>query len=108
MLLDLLRGLWLLRSPLLRRRLGELRMQEETVEALRQKFGARIDSAVVLHGVEKLLLGRDCYVSKGTVLATGDELNGFGTLAVGARTYVGEYNNLRASGGGDIVIGDRK
>ncbi|HEY0160848.1 MAG TPA: acyltransferase [Thermoanaerobaculia bacterium] len=106
MLLDLLRGLWLLRSPLLRRRLGELRVHEEQVEELRRRFGARIDSDVVLHGTEHLRLGRNCLIAKGTVLATGDPLNGFGTLSIGANTYVGEYNNLRASAGGEIVIGD--
>lgn len=106
MLLDLLRGLWLLRSALLRRRLGELRVQEERVEELRRRFGARIDSDVVLHGADGLVLGRDCLIGKGTVLATGDALNGFGSLSIGARTYVGEYNNLRASAGGDVVIGD--
>ena len=106
MLLDLLRGLWLLRSPVLRRRLGELRVQEERIEALRTKWNARIDSDVVLHGTEGLTLGRNCFIARGTILATGDPLNGFGTLAIGANTYVGEYNNLRASAGGDVVIGD--
>jgi acetyltransferase-like isoleucine patch superfamily enzyme len=106
MLLDLLRGLWLLRSPLLRRRLGELRAHEERLEALRMKWSARIDSDVVLHGTDGLTLGRNCLIARGTILATGDPLNGFGTLAIGANTYVGEYNNLRASAGGDVVIGD--
>jgi acetyltransferase-like isoleucine patch superfamily enzyme len=106
MLLDLLRGLWLLRSPLLRRRLGELRAHEEAVEALRRRFDARIDSEVVLHGIENLRIGRNSLIGKGTVLATGDPLNGFGTLSIGANTYVGEYNNLRASAGGDVTIGD--
>lgn len=106
MLLDLLRGLWLLRSPLLRRRLGELRAHEETVDELRVRFGARIDSDVVLHGTENLRIGRNSLIGKGTVLATGDQLNGFGTLSIGANTYVGEYNNLRASAGGDVIVGD--
>jgi acyl-[acyl carrier protein]--UDP-N-acetylglucosamine O-acyltransferase len=106
MLLDLLRGLWLLRSPLLRRRLGELRAHEEQVEELRRHFSARIESEVVLHGPEHLILGRNCLIAKGTILATGDPLNGFGTLSIGANTYVGEYNNLRASAGGDVTIGD--
>ena len=106
MLTDLLRGLWLLRSPLLRRRLGELRAHEELVEELRRRFGARIDSEVVLHGPEHLRIGRNSLIGKGTVLATGDVLNGFGTLSIGANTYVGEYNNLRASAGGDVIVGD--
>jgi acetyltransferase-like isoleucine patch superfamily enzyme len=106
MLLDLLRGLWLLRRPLLRRRLGEILAQEQAVEGLRIRFAARVESGVVLHGPEHLILGRNCLIAKGTILATGDPLNGFGTLSIGARTYVGEYNNLRASAGGDVVIGD--
>ncbi len=105
-MLDILRALKLLRSPLLRRRLGELRAHEEAIEALRLKFGAFVHSGVVLHGTENLRIGRGAHVSKGTVLATGDPLNGFGTLSIGERTYVGEYNNLRASKEGDVLVGD--
>lgn len=105
-MLDILRALKLLRSPLLRRRLAELRSQEEAIEALRQQSGAFVHSEAVLHSGGELRIGRGAYVAKGTVLATGDPLNGFGTLSIGARTYVGEYNNLRASKGGDVLIGE--
>jgi carbonic anhydrase/acetyltransferase-like protein (isoleucine patch superfamily) len=104
-MLEILRALRLLRSPLLRRRLGELRDAEEQIEALRRRFGARIDSEVVLHPGGELLLGKGSYIGRGTVLATGDALNGFGTIAIGDRTYLGEYNNLRSTAGGDIRIG---
>ena len=105
-MLDVLRALRLLCSPLLRRRLDELRAQEETIEELRRRFDARIDSEVVLHAGGELTIGRGAFIARGTVLITGDQLNGFGTLSIGARTYVGEYNNLRASKGGDVIIGD--
>ena len=108
MLLDLLRGAWLLRSPLLRRRLGELRAHEEQLESLRTRFGAKIHSDVVLHGVDQgtLDLAKGAILEKGTIVALGDPLNGYGTIAIGARTWVGEYNNLRASAGCDLTIGE--
>lgn len=105
---SMLRALWLLRSPLLLRRLGEIRAREEQIEELRRMSGAQLDSDLVLHGLGsgELRIGPDAYIAKGTVLATGDALNGFGTVEIGARTYVGEYNNLRASAGADVRIGD--
>jgi acetyltransferase-like isoleucine patch superfamily enzyme len=105
---SMLRSLWLLRSPLLRRRLGEMLTRERLVDTLRRESSAQIDSEVVLHGIERgvLRIGRESFIGRGTVLATGDALNGFGSVLIGARTYVGEYNNLRASAGGDVQIGD--
>jgi acetyltransferase-like isoleucine patch superfamily enzyme len=43
-------------------------------------------------------------VSDGTILSCGDERNGHGRIEVGANTWIGQYNNLRA-GGGTIRIG---
>src|SRR6185436_12708851 len=37
-------------------------------------------------------------------LSFGDEANGYGRIIAGERTWIGQYNNLRA-GGGDIQIG---
>jgi acetyltransferase-like isoleucine patch superfamily enzyme len=53
----------------------------------------------------QLQLDRGVRVEKGCVLALGDEFNGYGRLAIGERTWVGQYNNFRLSGGTHIAIG---
>jgi acetyltransferase-like isoleucine patch superfamily enzyme len=66
----------------------------------------RIADTVQVAGWKPSLLSLEEGVSlgHGTILAFGDETNGFGHISIGEKTWLGEYNNLR-SGGGNITIG---
>jgi acetyltransferase-like isoleucine patch superfamily enzyme len=103
----LLGGLRLLGSPELQ---GSLRRLQRTAALLSQvrtsSPGARISASVIVLGYRDGLLQLEpgVHVREGTVLAFGDKSNGFGRISIGARTWIGQYNNLRA-GGGDILIG---
>jgi acetyltransferase-like isoleucine patch superfamily enzyme len=102
-----LRGFALLRYPELVRDLGERRFELLELQQVRQHSPlARIDRHVKLIGYKpsRLNLGPQAHVCDGSVLAFGDETNGFGAIEVGAHTWIGQYNNLRA-GGGSITIG---
>ena len=103
-----LRGLALLRHPETIRYLGERRLEQAVLNEIRAEFPtARISDKVELIGYEKarLDLGERAQVGGGTILAFGDEANGFGRIRIGAQSWVGQYNNLRACEAGDIVIG---
>ncbi|AIE74669.1 MULTISPECIES: acyltransferase [unclassified Synechocystis] len=105
---DLLRGIWQLRDPLLVRDLGERRFHLAQIHALRQQFPqAKLSSDITLinHQPQRLTLTGSVTISENTILAFGDDLNGYGNIVIGDRTWIGQYNNLR-SGGGNIVIGE--
>lgn len=107
-LLSLLRGVWLLRRPLAIRLLGDLTSQAEQFEAIRAAYPrAFIHAEATLFGwrPERLSLDEGVRIEKGTMLAFGDDLNGFGDLHIGPRTWIGPYNNLRLAGDGRIMIG---
>lgn len=103
-----LRGLALLRRPEVLNHLGQRRLEILKIREIRRLFPtAKVSEDVELAGYEtgRLDLGELASVCRGTVLAFGDETNGFGRIRLGARTWLGQYNNLRACEGGDIVIG---
>ncbi|MGQ0800754.1 MAG: acyltransferase [Pseudomarimonas sp.] len=107
-MLNWLRGIGLLRHPELVRFLGERLQQQRLLQVIRSRHrGARVDAEVRLYNyaAERLSLGAGSSVSHGTILAFGDGHNGFGSIRIGERSWVGQYNNLRA-GGGDVVIGN--
>ena len=107
-LTEFLKTLALLRHPEVRSALGELRFRRQLVDAVRTRHvGAKVADTVHLVGYEpaRLALDPGSSVGLGTILAFGDETSGFGRITVGAGTWIGEYNNLRACGGGDIVVG---
>jgi acetyltransferase-like isoleucine patch superfamily enzyme len=98
----------LLRYPELVKDLGERRFHLQKIQAIRSQFpDCRISPDIVLAGFELkfLALGSHVTLSAGTVLAFGDQTNGFGRIQVGNNTWIGQYNNLRAAGG-DIVMGN--
>ena len=104
-----LRGLWLLRHPELVRDLGERRLHLREIADIRRRFcDTKIHSDVELIAYEpqRLQLGSGVSVCGGTVLAFGDETNGFGRIDVGSGTWIGQYNNLRACGDGNIEMGE--
>lgn len=101
------RGLWILRDPILVRDLGERRFHLHRIREIESKHvGCRIDPNIQLisYRSDRLHLESNATISAGTIVAFGDEHNGFGSISVGERTWIGQYNNLRA-GGGDICIG---
>lgn len=104
-----LRGLALLRYPELVYDLGERRFHLLKVAEIRRRFPeARVDRNVTLisYAPSRLELGTKATLSSGAVLAFGDETNGLGRIIVGSGTWVGQFNNLRASGDADIRIGN--
>ncbi|TWU05959.1 acyltransferase [Stieleria varia] len=106
-MLNWIRGLALLRFPEIVRDLGERRFHLQRIEEIQSSAsGCKIDRDIRMIGYRKDLcdLSDRVNICGGTILAFGDELNGFGRISIGAETWIGEYNNLRA-GGGDIVIG---
>lgn len=87
--------------------MGERRLQLLQLRDLGQRFPqTRLGSQVRLLAYEtaRLTLGQSVTVCDGSVLSFGDETNGRGTITIGERSWIGQYNNLRA-GGGDIRIG---
>lgn len=103
---SIVRGLALLRYPEVVRDLGERRFHVHAVEKLRSRFpNAKISMEIRLLScdADALELGDRVTIEVGTLLSTGDN-NGGGRLSIGANTWIGQYNNLRA-GGGDIRIG---
>lgn len=104
----LFRGLRLLRHPALVRRLGDLWRAEEIVEGLRMRNpGARISSETIFEGLEqgKVSLADGVQIERGSLFALGEPHNGYGSLVVGPRTYIGSNNNFRFGGGAEIRIG---
>ncbi|MCU1227787.1 MAG: Chloramphenicol acetyltransferase [Acidobacteria bacterium] len=107
-MLTFFRGLRILRHPELIRRLGEIRSTELELEELRRRNpGARISSDALIDSWREgtLHLAPGSQVERGTILNLGDALNGYGTLIVGERTWIGQNNNLRLAGGTTIRIG---
>ena len=110
MIVRWLRGLALLRHPELVRELGELRFRLLRLAEIRRRFPtSKISRDVELVGFEpsRLDLGPSVTICGGAILAFGDELNGYGTIRIGAGTWIGQYNNLRACGDGNIEIGEQ-
>jgi acetyltransferase-like isoleucine patch superfamily enzyme len=107
-LLTFLRGLRLLRHPELIRRLGEIRSAEAEIDELRRRNpGAKISSDAIIDAWREgtLRLAPGSQVERGTMLNLGDAHNGYGTLIVGERTWIGPYNNIRLAAGATIRIG---
>jgi acetyltransferase-like isoleucine patch superfamily enzyme len=106
-IVNVLRGLALLRSPELLRDLRERKQHLQTLEEIRLAFpSCKLKSSVVLigYGATRLQMGSGVSISEGTVLAFGDDQNGYGKLTVADGTWIGQYNNIRM-GAGDVVIG---
>jgi len=104
-----LRGLAMLRHPEVRLALGEMRFRRRELKQIVSQFpDSKVDMSVHCYGYHSglLNLGAHTSISAGSILAFGDESNGFGAIRIGIGTWVGQYNNLRASGDADIVIGD--
>ena len=107
-LLTFFRGLRILRRKELVRRLGEMLSAEIEIEEIRRRNpGAKISSDVVVDGWPQgtLELATGSQVERGTLLNLGDPHNGFGSIRIGERTWIGPYNNFRSAAGTSIRIG---
>jgi len=106
---NLFRSFSLLRHPEVRKSLGEMRFRQILLAEIKKKYpGAKLDDGIewVAYEQNRLILGERVSICHGCILAFGDEQNGFGEIHIGSDTWIGQYNNLRASGfGGDIKIG---
>lgn len=102
------RGLRLLRHPALVHRLGEMQAAASDIDEIRRANpGALVSSEAIVEGWRGgvLQLAAGAQIERGTILNLGDAHNGFGTLIVGARTWIGQYNNIRLADGATIRIG---
>jgi len=106
---NFLRAIALLRYPETLRFLGEKRLELLELGGIRKAYPtAKLADGLVItaYQPERLHLGEHASLCSGTVLAFGDESNGYGRISIGDGTWIGQYNNLRACGDGDIRIGN--
>ena len=62
------------------------------------------DTIVLGYHSERLIASK-ARVSQGTILSFGDDHTGYGSISIGENTWIGQYNNLRASEHAPVVIG---
>jgi len=103
-----LRALALLRHPEVLRFLGEKRLEILLLDEIRKanpSLKLASELAMIAYQADRFELGQDVSIGRNTILAFGDERNGYGNISLGDSTWVGQSNNLRACGDGNIVIG---
>jgi acetyltransferase-like isoleucine patch superfamily enzyme len=99
----------MLRHRDLVRRLGDIWSAEREIEEIRRRNpGANINSEAKFLGWRKgeLHLAAGSRIEFGTIIALGDEHNGYGALSVGRGTWIGPYNNFRISRDSHVRIGE--
>jgi len=107
-LVNLAKALRLLSRRELVGSLAETLRLAAALESVRQENpGARIDSGVRITGAKdgRFSIAAGSAIETGTLVVLGDTLNGFGTITIGPRTWIGEYNNIRVSKEREISIG---
>lgn len=103
-----IRGIWQLRDPELIRWLGVVRQDLRRMQRIRAACpAATIDGDVLIQGWPEgsMTLAPGVRIEKGSIIALGDPLNGYGSLEIGESTWVGQYNNLRLAARSRIIIG---
>lgn len=91
------------------RALGERRRELNVLRQIREEYSnVKLSRSVTLVGYSpgRLQLAAEVSILSGTILAFGDDANGYGRILVGSKTWIGQYNNLRASGDAEITIGE--
>lgn len=104
----ILRNIRNLADPALAKGAYEYRLQYNLMEQIKSaNHSASLHPDVTVQGWPQgnLALGRNVRVEKGTVLALGDDFNGYGALEIGDGTWVGQYNNFRLAGQCSIKVG---
>lgn len=105
---NVLHGLALLRYPETIQFVGENRLHMLLVDGIRRNNPTvKLDNNLVVmaYRADRLFLGREVTLVGSTILTFGDARNGYGNIAIGDASWIGQYNNLRACGGGNISIG---
>lgn len=104
-----IRCLALLRDAEFYRYLGEKRLKLQSLSAIRRRYPqTKLADEIewISYVPERLKLADGVSICHGTVMAFGDEFNGYGDITIGRNTWIGQYNNLRACRNGHIIIGD--
>ncbi len=81
--------LWLLRHPEIRRFLGDRRVEILNLDLIRRHNPScklADDIKIYSYATDRLEIGRGAAIESGTILALGDDENGFGQIRVGANT----------------------
>ena len=73
---------------------------------MRDHPGFVIEKDTIVLGYDReRLISSKARVSRGAILSFGDDVTGHGEIAIGDNTWIGQYNNLRASKNAAIRIG---
>lgn len=105
---NVFRSIALLRHPEVRTVLGNIRLRQMELAAIRLSHpDAKLadDIECIAYNPERMILGERVTLCRGTILAFGDDQNGFGNISIGSDTWIGQYNNIRACRDGNIDIG---
>jgi len=82
---------------------AEIRLRQQVME---NHPGVVIERETIILGYDRVRFSATkVRISRGTVLSFGDSVTGYGDIAVGENTWIGQFNNLRASGEAPIRIG---
>lgn len=89
--------------------LKNLAQNQAHIQKIRKRFNCKIHDAAILtiNDIENLEIGDNSYIGAYTIIDITDFNAGkkISKLIIGKNTYIGELNNIRASGG-TITIGD--
>ena len=102
-----MRSLVFLRHPECLEALGNLVREiklRRTVMGDHPGFVIESNAIILGYALQRLEAGK-ARVAGGTILSFGDEVTGFGQIAIGENTWIGQYNNLRASAHAPVRIG---
>ena len=83
--------------------MADVRLREQM---MRDHPGFVIEKETIVLGYDReRLFTSKSRVSRGSILSFGDDITGYGSISIGENTWIGQYNNLRASEHASIVIG---
>jgi acetyltransferase-like isoleucine patch superfamily enzyme len=83
---------------------AEVRLRQQI---MRNHPGVVIERETVVVGYDPArFVASKVRVSRGTVLSFGDDVTGYGQIAIGDNCWIGQFNNLRASRDASITIGN--
>jgi len=83
--------------------LADVRLRQVVMQNHR---GVIIEKNVVILGYEKTRFHvANARIANGSILSFGDDVTGYGEITIGDGTWIGQYNNLRASEEANISIG---
>jgi len=105
---QVIRSIAFLRHPECREALGDLVRETKLRHRIMNdhpSFVIERNAIILGYALQRLEAGK-ARVAGGTILSFGDEVTGYGEIAIGENTWIGQYNNLRASANAPVRIGD--